>query len=332
MYTEKIIKVRKKKFTCALDKKTLRTRKKKYRLWKRFMESQDAKVYEDYCKCRNQLRRKTRNAIKAREKEIAKHVKSNSKVFWAYVNAKTKLRSSIPDLWMEGNDGEKVRTPNDREKAQVLGKFFSSVFVQEPDGEWYLNNLNNVERTRVQVILTENVVLEKLKTLHPSKSPGPDALHPKTLQTLADVLAKPLFMFYTASLKLGKLPKAWKMANISAIFKNKGKKDDAENYRPVSLTSIACKMMESIIRDSVMVYLNENNILRDQQFGFLGGRSTALQLLKVMEELANIIDNGNMADIIYCDFRKAFDTVPHKRLASVLQYYGIWNRAVFWNG
>ena len=175
---KKIIKVRKKKFTCALDKKTLRTRKKKYRLWKRFMESQDAKVYEDYCKCRNQLRRKTRNAIKAREKEIAKHVKSNSKVFWAYVNAKTKLRSSIPDLWMEGNDGEKVRTPNDREKAQVLGKFFSSVFVQEPDGEWYLNNLNNVERTRLQVILTENVVLEKLKALDPSKSPGPDALHP----------------------------------------------------------------------------------------------------------------------------------------------------------
>ena len=319
---KKIIRAGNKKATHPLDRKTLRTRKKKYHLWKRFMETRDAKIYSEYCKCRNQLRRKTRNAIKVKEREIAKHAKNNPKLFWSYVKSKTKLRPAIPDLWTV-KDGVKVQTTNDDEKANVLGAFFSSVFVKEPENEWKLPSNQNPRQGKLSILITEDIVSQKLKNLDPSKSPGPDALHPKTLEKVADEITKPLYMIYTTSLRTGKLPDAWKMANITAIYKNKGKKDEAENYRPVSLTSIACKMMESIIRDSVMLYLKENEILSDKQFGFLGGRSTTLQLLKVMEELANVIENKNVADIIYCDFRKAFDTVPHKRLMNVLQYYGI---------
>ena len=88
--------------------------------------------------------------------------------------------------------------------------------------------------------------------------------------------------------------------------------------------------MESIIRDSVLEYLHSNNILSEKQFGFLAGRSTVLQLLKVVDHWTEIVDSGGMIDVIYCDFQKAFDTVPHKRLMEVLMHYGVEDPVLSW--
>ena len=77
-------------------------------------------------------------------------------------------------------------------------------------------------------------------------------------------------MFQT-SLRTGVLPAAWKKANITAIHK-KGSKHVAGNYRPVSLTSIICKVIESIVRDALVKYMKDNLLFTDRQFGFLGGR------------------------------------------------------------
>ena len=97
---QKIVEVGKRKFRYTLDRRTLSKRKRKYRLWKRYLESNDGKIYTEYCKCRNQLRRMTRKAIKRHEKEVAKKSKKDVKPFWSYVNSKTKLRSAIPPLYM----------------------------------------------------------------------------------------------------------------------------------------------------------------------------------------------------------------------------------------
>ena len=62
--------------------------------------------------------------------------------------------------------------------------------------------------------------------------------------------------------------------------------------------------MESIIRDSMMGYLKSNSILPDKQFGFMGQKSTRLQLLKIVDEWTNILDSGGIIDVVYCDFHK----------------------------
>ena len=106
------------------------------------------------------------------------------------------------------------------------------------------------------------------------------------------------------------------IANISAIFK-KGKKTLPQNYRPVSpvsLTCIICKIMENLIRDAIIDHMTVNNLFSPYQFGFISGRSTVLQLLHVMKIWNEILDQGGSIDAIYCDFMKAFDKVPHKRL------------------
>ena len=270
----------------------------KYRLWKRYLQSSDGRVYSEYCKCRNQLRRLTRKAVKDQEREIAKKAKSDPKAFWSFVNRKTKLKSAIPDLLKP--DGS--MTANDAEKANVLGEFYSSVFVKEPsEPDHHLLCQNVATKAKLEITLTEEIVLERLKKLDQNKSPGPDLLHPRLLKELSPVLSKPLFIIFSESLKLGRVPSAWKMANITAIYKNKGNKNSAENYRPV-LTSIVSKVMESILRDSILGYLKENNLLSEKQLGFLNGRSTTLQLLHLIEKLSDVADRSGVINVIYCEY------------------------------
>ena len=328
---KRIIKTGVKKFSHRLDKKTLATRKKKYRLWKRYSESKDFKIYEEYCRCRNQLRRMTRKIAKNQEEHIAKGAKTNNKAFWKFVNSKTKLRSQIPELYTSKQEKASETTSDDSQKANILGDFFSSVYVKEPDWIWVLNEESKPNiREELKLDISLAKVKEKLEGLKINKSPGPDGQHPRVLKEIADTIAYPLWYIFNLSLKTGKIPDAWKLATVSPIFKKKGSKMSPGNYRPVSLTSIASKIMQSIIRDSLLLYLKENSILSNKQFGFLGGRSTILQLLQVTDRWVDILDRGGVIDTIYCDFQKAFDTVPHRRLLTLLTHYGIKDPLLSW--
>ena len=182
---------------------------------------------------------------------------------------------------------------------------------------------------KVTLDLGQDIVHKALCKLNISKSPGPDGVHPRILYELRDVLCKPLSLIFKSSMESGVVPSEWKKANITAIYK-KGSKKLAGNYRPVSLTSVVCKLMESIIRDSIMEHMSKNNLLNSQQYGFVSGRSTVLQLIKVMDRWTEILDKGGCVDVVYCDFLKAFDKVPHKRLVQKLNYYGIAPLLVNW--
>ena len=70
----------------------------------------------------------------------------------------------------------------------------------------------------------------------------------------------------------------WKLANVTPLFK-KGDKSNPGNYRPISLTSVVCKLMESILRDKIVEFLEKNNIIRDSQHGFRNRRSCLTNVL-----------------------------------------------------
>jgi hypothetical protein len=98
----------------------------------------------------------------------------------------------------------------------------------------------------------------------------------------------------------------WRTARVVPIFK-KGARGDPGNYRPVSLTSVPCKLLESIIKDDIMNHLISNNIIKNSQHGFLPGRSCTTNLTIFLDTLTKITDKGKAADIFYLDFSKAFD-------------------------
>ena len=125
------------------------------------------------------------------------------------------------------------------------------------------------------------------------------------------------------------MPEVWKQAFVTPIHK-KGERCKAENYRPISLTSTIGKILESIIRDQIYQYLTNNDLLVHNQHGFTSGRSCTTQLLHAMDYWTSSLDNNIPVDILYLDFRKAFDTVPHCRLFIKLAAYGIRGKLLDW--
>ena len=126
-------------------------------------------------------------------------------------------------------------------------------------------------------------------------------MHPRLLHELANQVYLPLSKIFEASLKSNKIPEQWKIARVSAIHK-KGNRKLASNYRPVSITSIVCRVLETIIRNSVVEFMVSNNLLSDYQFGFVKGRSTTLQLLNVLNDWTNSLENKFTTDCIYLDY------------------------------
>ena len=114
----------------------------------------------------------------------------------------------------------------------------------------------------------------------------------------------------------------WREANSTALFK-KGSKSSSQNCRPVSLTSVICKLIESIIKDEIIKHLNILKLINGSQHGFTEGRSCLRNLLKFFEEVTDAIDEGKPFYCIYLDFEKAFDKVHHLRLIKELKAHGV---------
>ena len=181
----------------------------------------------------------------------------------------------------------------------------------------------------LKIEITEEKIRTKLAASKTDKSPGIDEIHPKLLKELSDKIAKPLAMLFQNSLEKGVVPADWRNANVTSLFK-KGNRSECQNYRPISLTSVVCKMLESIIKDEIVSHLDKFKLIRDSQHGFTKGRSCLTNLLEFFEDISEKLDSGRPIDVIYLDFAKAFDKVPHKRLLKKLRAHGIGGTAYKW--
>ena len=251
--------------------------------------------------------------------------KKNPKAFFNYARSKMKTRTGISDL--EYPDGRMAHT--DVEKAELLNTFFSDVFTEEDLATIPTFEQRTYREPLTDITINDDMVAAVLGRLKPNKSPGGDGLHPRVLVKQKNEMATPLRMIFTRSLHEGQLPPSWKEANMTPIYK-KGKRHIPGNYRPVSLTSVAGKCMERLIRDAIMTHMTENDLLSPKQHGFIQGRSCVTQLLAVLDSWMLALDEGGNIDTIYLDFAKAFDTVPHQRLLMKLRGYGIEGRILTW--
>ena len=157
-------------------------------------------------------------------------------------NPKKKTRTGIAHLTRaDGN-----LTTTDKQKADELNNFFSSVFTREDTDNMPDTFLSRTDSKMTDIHFTRGDVENKLNKMNPNKSPGPDGAAPRVLKELQEIIAEPLYLIFRQSLDLGKAPVSWKMGLVSPIFK-KGNRHQAKNYRPVSLTSVICKILESSI-------------------------------------------------------------------------------------
>jgi hypothetical protein len=122
---------------------------------------------------------------------------------------------------------------------------------------------------------------------------------------------------------------AWSKALVPAVFK-KDLKSNPANYRPISLTYLCCKVMEHIILSHVSKHLAYHDILINEQHGFRKLFSCETQLITAINDLAKSINQKKQTDVILLDFSKGFDSVPHLRLMSKLDHYGIRGLSANW--
>ena len=232
----------------------------------------------------------------------------SSKKFWSFIKSKRKDQCEVPPLVCNG-----ATHTDDLTKANVLNNQFTSVFTNERTS--YIPKPQGTPYPTIQSIqIHRDGVIQLMQQLDYSKAYGLDKIPGHLLKETAVELSSPLTLIFQASLKQGQLPKDWKHANITPVFK-KGVRSSPVNYRPISLTCICCKILEHIVCSSIYAHLDENKILSDVQHGFHKNRSCETQLIITIDDLAQILNSvGGQADVILLDFSKAFDKVPHCRL------------------
>ena len=294
----------------------------KQTMWRVYRRTRKDEDYAKYKEALNAATTEIRQSKRSYEQKLACNIKNDSKSFYAYVRSKQNVQDKVGPL--EDSAGNIIS--QGFLMAEDLNGYFSSEFTKEDisplpvaDAKFqgaksdYLGPL----------VVTPELVAKKIK------SPGVDGIPPKLLMETVEQISIPLARVFNLSLKEGVVPFEWKEANIIPLFK-KGSRNKSENYRPVSLTSVICKLLERLIKDHMVEFLVKHKLLNSSQHGLLKARSCLTNMLCFLEEITKWIDVGSPVDIIYLDFHKAFDKVPHQRLLLKLKAHGIGDSITDW--
>ena len=298
----------------------------KRKLWKKTRSSACESSRADYRAANNAYRdavdafhstKESTNVLNSRE----------SSDFYKFIRHKLNRSSSILPLIHPANHTP-ITDPVD--KATLFNEYFCSVFTADdgvtPD---FPNRLSPSTTPIDSVFFTHGSVLTKLQKLKKSQSASPDSFPSVVLRNCAHQLATPLSIVYNVIFDLSVLPPDWQKSIVIPLHK-KGPHNNPSNYRPISLTSTCCKVMESIIHDFISNFLLSNNLLSKHQHGFIKNRSTLTCLLSSLKNWLSSLDLAKSTDAIYIDFAKAFDTVTHEKLLHKLTSYGIRGKLHGW--
>ena len=300
----------------------------KQTMWRVYRRTRKDEDYAKYKEALNAATTEIRQSKRSYEEKLACNIKNDSKSFYAYVRSKQNVQDKVGPL--EDSAGNIIS--QGFLMAEDLNGYFSSVFTKED-----ISSLP-VADAKFQgaksdylgpLVVTPELVAKKIKAMKDNKSPGVDGIPPKLLMETVEQISIPLARVFNLSLKEGVVPFEWKEANIIPLFK-KGSRNKTENYRPVSLTSVICKLLERLIKDHMVEFLVKHKLLNSSQHGFLKARSCLTNMLCFLEEITKWIDVGSPVDIIYLDFQKAFDKVPHQRLLLKLKAHGIGDSITDW--
>lgn len=206
----------------------------------------------EYERIKKECKNEVKSAIMGYEKDIANNAKRDPKRVYSYINSKKAVKDNIRAL----NDEMGNRVEDQSEKVKILNNQFKSVFEidngEVPDVSSLTERVKDTNRESGEyewgdlTDINRYVILGKIQNLNEFKAFGVDKVSNAVLKNCAESFVEPLKLIFDKSLKLGEVPKEWKEANVTPIFK-KGSKLERSNYRPVSLTSTICKILESII-------------------------------------------------------------------------------------
>lgn len=244
-------------------------------------------------------------------------VRENPQKFWQYLSNGNKKVERL-------REGDTII-----EDAVVIADTFNNYFqgVFTPCSEILLPNADDESDMTFEI--SYHGVVSMLLNIDEKKAPGPDNIPSAFLRRYAESLAHFLTVIFQVSFLTSSLPNDWLRARVVPVHK-KGDYMSVTNFRPISLTCLSCKLMEHIVVKYLKTFIERNNLLSDQQHGFRQGFSTATQLVTTVHEFATVLDHAGQVDIIFLDYSKAFDKVPHDKLLFKLHHLAIPHNILKW--
>ena len=304
-----------------ISNKLKRLARRKQKAWSRAKQSKKPQDVLHYKDMKNAVRNENRKSYESYVKTLIDDDKNKN--MWRFIKSRKCDSVGVSPL----ADQNRIYT-TDKEKADILNKQFCSVFTPS-DGETTSQPNTTDHPIMPDIVINVNGVEKLLTNLNVKKAAGPDGIPPRLLKMVAKEISPALTKLFQLSIAIGTVPRTWKHAYVQPIFK-KGDRSEAQNYRPISLTCICCKLLEHVIRTEMTKHLESNNILNDVQHGFRKHRSCETQLVSFTDDLSTEIDRGGQMDVIFLDFAKAFDKVSHQNLINKLYSVGIQNKTLKW--
>ena len=276
-----------------------------------------------YLNLNNAYRNYARSKQCLHEQKLASLLSTAPKLFHSYLRER---KTGCPTVGpLKTSNGSLVQS--NLQMSNVFVDAFSAVFVATAPVQPGPHQVFDGQMEDMNI--SYDSVLSVLGSLSESSSPGPDGIHPALLRNCAPAIALPLSLIIRKSLESGVLPSSWKESRVVPIFKA-GPKYIPLNYRPVSMTSNDCKVMERMLVAHITDYLEQGSVLSNRQFGFRKGYSTEDQLLLAYSKIAEEVDKGRCVDAVYLDFSKAFDVLDHGLLLEKLRSLGFCQQILNW--
>ena len=249
-------------------------------------------------------------------------------------------RTPIPPLLLNSPRPGKTSASTDLEKAETLNCFFIKQSEQSADcndmpdlGELSDAPLGRVPSQKLDsLIFSEADVFSILRKLDIHKASGSDGISLRLLKFCAPSISQHLATLFNRSLSSGSLPRDWLDATITPIYKRKGPRNEATNYRPISLLSCTAKVLERLV--SRALYAHTENIIPEVQSGYRRKDNTVFQLTRIVHQVSATLDKGQQALACFFDLSKAFDRVSHSQLLQKLalpsERYNITGSVLKW--
>lgn len=290
-------------------------------------------VYEALNRQTTAMKRKNK---KQYFKEYFEKFKNNSKKMWSGINLaleQTRHKKSLPSI-VKDTDGKQIE--GNKNVANAFAKYFESVPGKTkrkipPYKHPYMHYLNKSKVSRSYLVLNDtnaDEVFKYIMKLKNSSSPGPVDVPNAFLKLISSPLSKMLSVIINRSMSSGHVPKSMKVGKQTPV--HKGGEMIVSNFRPITVCSSVAKILEKVVRDRVMAYLDRAKILNKSQFGFRSKHSTNHAVINLTESTLDALEKGLKVGGVYLDIAKAFDTVNFDILLRKLEFYGFRANTLMW--